>query len=279
MQTLNGFIKVHRKLVQWGWYQDYVVKDLFLHLLLTSSFKDSEWMGRTIRRGQLVTSYGNLANTLGFSVQQIRTAINKLKSTGEITTESTNRFTIITVVNWEKYQVLEIEVTNKTTSTATNEQQTSNIQATNEQQHLKNVKNIKNDNNVKKEAAADTVETNGYSLDENLNQTILNFIAFRKEKKASMTDTAVKLMIEKLDAMTTDNNEKIRILQQSIMNDWKDIYPLAKHQGDKGEGKKTKYPYGNNKFCNYKPGNYDFEEIERLERELNERNLQKNPVE
>ena len=76
MQTLNGFIKVHRKLVQWGWYQDYVVKDLFLHLLLTASFKDSEWMGRTIRRGQLVTSYGNLANTLGFSVQQIRTAIN-----------------------------------------------------------------------------------------------------------------------------------------------------------------------------------------------------------
>lgn len=143
MQKLNGFIKVHRKLVQWGWYQDYVVKDLFLHLLLTASFRESDWMGRTIQKGQVVTSNKHLSEELGFSIQQVRTALNKLKSTGEITSEATNKYTVITVVNWEKYQVLEIEVTNETTSTATNEQQTSNIQATNEQQHLKNVKNNK----------------------------------------------------------------------------------------------------------------------------------------
>ena len=83
MQTLNGFIKVHRKLIQWGWYQDHVVKDLFLHLLLTASFKESEWMGRTIQKGQVITSNKHLAEELGFSVQQIRTALNKLKSTGE----------------------------------------------------------------------------------------------------------------------------------------------------------------------------------------------------
>ena len=109
MQTLNGFIKVHRKLVQWGWYQDYVVKDLFLHLLLTASFKESEWMGRTIQKGQVITSYAHLAADLGFSVKQIRTALNKLKSTGEVASESTNRYTIITVVNWEKYQVFEFD--------------------------------------------------------------------------------------------------------------------------------------------------------------------------
>ena len=107
MQRLNGFVKVHRKLVQWGWYQDYVVKDLFLHLLLTASFRESQWMGRTIEKGQVITSYAHLAEELGFSVKQIRTALNKLKSTGEVASESTNRYTIITVVNWEKYQVLE----------------------------------------------------------------------------------------------------------------------------------------------------------------------------
>ena len=143
MQKLNGFIKVHRKLVQWGWYQDYVVKDLFLHLLLTANFRESEWMGRTIKKGQVITSNKHLAEELGFSVQQVRTALNKLKSTGEITSEATNKFTVITVVNWEKYQVFEISETSETTSTATNEQQTSNIQATNEQQQLKNVKNNK----------------------------------------------------------------------------------------------------------------------------------------
>ena len=58
--SLNGFIKLHRKLVAWGWYQDYVVKDVFLHLLLTANFRDTQWMGVTLKKGQLVTSYKHL---------------------------------------------------------------------------------------------------------------------------------------------------------------------------------------------------------------------------
>ena len=64
MQVLNGFVKIHRKLLQWGWYQDNVVKGVFLHLLLTASFQDSQWMGRTIKKGQVVTSYNSLAQEI-----------------------------------------------------------------------------------------------------------------------------------------------------------------------------------------------------------------------
>ena len=154
MQRLNGFVKVHRKLVQWGWYQDYVVKDLFLHLLLTASFRESQWMGRTIEKGQVITSYAHLAEELGFSVKQIRTALNKLKSTGEVASESTNRYTIITVVNWEKYQVLEFDEASEMASEGANKGQAEGKQGANKGQaegkqgankgqHLKNVKNNK----------------------------------------------------------------------------------------------------------------------------------------
>ena len=150
MQRLNGFVKVHRKLVQWGWYQDYVVKDLFLHLLLTASFRESQWMGRTIEKGQVVTSYAHLAEELGFSVKQIRTALNKLKSTGEVASESTNRYTIITVVNWEKYQVLEFDEASEGANKGqaegkqgANKGQAEGKQGANKGQHLKNVKNNK----------------------------------------------------------------------------------------------------------------------------------------
>ena len=154
MQRLNGFVKVHRKLVQWGWYQDYVVKDLFLHLLLTASFRESQWMGRTIEKGQAITSYAHLAEELGFSVKQIRTALNKLKSTGEVASESTNRYTIITVVNWEKYQVLEFDEASEGASEGANKGQAEGKQGANKGQaegkqgankgqHLKNVKNNK----------------------------------------------------------------------------------------------------------------------------------------
>lgn len=166
--SLNGFVKLHRKLIAWGWYQDYVVKDVFLHLLLTANFKDSQWMGVTLKKGQLVTSYKHLSEDLAFSVRQVRTAIDKLKSTGEITTEATNRFTIITVVNWEEYQLFDEKMTSEVTSNQTNERQTSDKQTTNERQQRKNDKNNKESKEEKESAAPlpPWAAAKGWSLEE-----------------------------------------------------------------------------------------------------------------
>ena len=122
---MSGFIKLYRKLLGWGWYQDSVVKDLFLHLLLTASFKDFVWLGKQFKAGQLITGRKKLAQELNFSEQQIRTAIKKLKSTGEIEASSTNKYTVITVINWKEYQGFEDFSANK-------------------QPHIKNIKNNKN---------------------------------------------------------------------------------------------------------------------------------------
>lgn len=149
MQELNGYIKLYRKLIQWGWYQDNVVKSLFLHCLLMASFKDFTWMGNCLKAGQFITSYKSLSEELGFSVQQVRTAIKKLESTEEITSKSTNKYTLITVLNWENYQVDEEPSNTVSNNPITNEQQTNNKRITNEQQHRKNVKNYKNVKNVK----------------------------------------------------------------------------------------------------------------------------------
>lgn len=143
LQSLNGFVKIHRQLVSWGWYQDHVVKDLFLHLILTANFREQEWMGRTIGPGQVVTSYAHLARDLGFSVKQIRTALEKLKRTGEVASEATNRYTIVTIVNWEKYQLTEEETASERASREASEGQTEGNQEANEGQQLKKGKNEK----------------------------------------------------------------------------------------------------------------------------------------
>lgn len=163
MQELNGYIKLYRKLIKWGWYQDNVVKSLFLHFLLTASFKDFNWMGKKLKSGQLITGRKKLAEELNFSERQIRTAMEKLKSTGEVTYETTNKYTIVTVVNWEDYQSNE----EMPTKSATNERPTKDQQATNERPHRKNVKNNKN---VKKYNTRTREETyqNGYSGVKNL---------------------------------------------------------------------------------------------------------------
>lgn len=160
MQRLNGFIKVHRKLIQWGWYKDYIVKDLFLHLLLTAAYQDGQWMGQTIHKGQVITSYKHLSEDLGFSVKQIRTALDKLKSTGEVTSTSTNKYTVVTVVNWEEYQSFDIKMANETADKKANEGQTKGKQRANEGQHRKNNKNnknIKNKRNMPPAASEDAL--------------------------------------------------------------------------------------------------------------------------
>ncbi len=142
-----GYVKIHRKLVEWGWYQDCVVKSVFLHLILNASFKESQWMGINIKKGQVIIGTEQLAKDLVLSRQQVRTAINKLKSTNEITTKATNQFTVVTLVKWEEFQSNDEIATNKLTDKATNEQPTDNQRITNEQPHIKNIKNNKNINN------------------------------------------------------------------------------------------------------------------------------------
>ncbi len=195
MQVLNGFVKIHRKLLQWGWYQDNVVKGVFLHLLLTAAFRDSQWMGRTIKRGQVVVGVQKMADELGFTRQQVRTAIKKLKSTNEITTETTNKYTIVTVVNWEEYQLIDEIPTNKITNTPTNEQPTNNQQITNKQPHRKNVKNVKNVKKCVGDNPATHTQTQKISFAEFVTMTNAEYNALIE--KFGETDT--KRMIEILD--------------------------------------------------------------------------------
>lgn len=153
MNALNGFIKLHRKLVAWGWYQDYVVKDVFLHLLLTASFRDMPWRDTVLKKGQVVIGTQKLADELGFSRQQVRTALGKLKSTNEITIESTNKYSVVTIVNWEDYQG---DDGVRQPKNQPKQQQTDNQQITNKQPHLNKDKNIRNKKEINKEKSPPT---------------------------------------------------------------------------------------------------------------------------
>lgn len=158
MTESNGYIKLYRKLKSWGWYQNYVVKDLFIHLLISANFKETKWQGEILKPGQLITSYKNLAKELDFSVHQIRNALDKLKSTGEITSKSTNKFTIITLVNWEDYQGDNEKTASKKTSKTANEGHSKGKQRANKGQQIKNDNNlimINNDKNIDPRLAAD----------------------------------------------------------------------------------------------------------------------------
>ena len=138
-----GYIKIYRQLLNWEWYGDMPTKSLFLHCLLKANHKAKKWQGVTIKAGSFVTSYKKLSIETGLTVQQVRTALNRLKSTCEITQQTTSRFTVISIKNWVEYQ----EDNTQSNKRITNNQQTNNKQITTTKND-KNDKNEKNDSNI-----------------------------------------------------------------------------------------------------------------------------------
>lgn len=136
------WIKLHSKFLNWEWYQDKNTKILFIHCLLKANWKDGSFEGIEIPRGSFVTSRKKLAEELEISEQSIRTSLNKLKSTNEITIKSTNKFTIITIVNYKEYQKKQETITNEITDIAPNEQPTTNQQLTTIEEYKNNKNEI-----------------------------------------------------------------------------------------------------------------------------------------
>lgn len=121
-----GFVKLSRDILQWEWYNQPTVSRVYFHLLLKANFEPKRWQGTLVSRGQLITSLAHLSTELDLSIQQIRTALDKLERTHYITRESHNRFTLLTLVNYEESQGSPGEIVKSTTS----KQQTNNNQST-----------------------------------------------------------------------------------------------------------------------------------------------------
>jgi len=126
---LTGWVKTHRKIVAWEWYKEPYMFHLFSHLILSANHEPGKWKGIDILPGQVVTGRYSLSKETGISEQSLRTCLNRLKSTGEITIKSTNQFSLITIMNWPLYQGTSTnDSTNEPTSDqpATNQRPTTN---------------------------------------------------------------------------------------------------------------------------------------------------------
>lgn len=120
---MEWYIKLFRKIESWEWYTDTPTKCLFLHLLIRANIKDWKFRGMEIKKWTLVTGRKKLADETWLTEQQIRTSLDKLKSTNEITIKSTNSFSVIQIQNWDSYQ-------DQSTNKAPNEQPTDNQRIT-----------------------------------------------------------------------------------------------------------------------------------------------------
>lgn len=220
----GGFIKIHRSLLEWEWYQDINTKTVFIHLLLTANYEDKNWKGNKICRGQKVTSYQNLANELNMSIQNVRTAIKHLISTGEITSNQQAKYSLITIKNYDKFQEVTSNLTDNQQSA--NKELTSNQQATNNNgRKIKKEKESKKDKNNNIDFSE---MINDFTQNDELKSVIYEFIQHRTNIKKPLTELALKKILNQLNKWNYTDEECIKCLNNSIMNGWQGIFEIKK---------------------------------------------------
>ena len=132
----SGWIKIHRKLLDWEWYDEPNTFRLFIHLLLKANHKPKKYRGVYIETGQVMTGQQLLSEQLSLSRMKIRKALDNLKTTNEITIKTNTKGSIIQIVMYNDYQVT---TNNVTTEQPTNNQQTTTNKNDNKEKNEKNI--------------------------------------------------------------------------------------------------------------------------------------------
>jgi DNA-binding transcriptional regulator YhcF (GntR family) len=206
---VEGWIKLYRKLIENPIFLKPELLQLFIYCLLKANHEAQKiiFNGQEIeiKPGQFITGRNIMAADLKQNPITTYKRLKILENLQILNIKSNNKFSVVTVVNYGLYQSEEIKRNTKRNNKGTTREQQGNTN-----------KNDKNDKNDKK-----------YKIIRSpIEIAIDDFKEFRKKIKKPMTDRAVELLIDKLNKLASDDETKIAILNQSIVNGWQGIFPL-----------------------------------------------------
>lgn len=139
---MHGWIKLHRKCLDSGILQNRKLWTFWTWCLLKATHKEHTqvvgYQKVKLMPGQFIFGRKKASEELGMSEQMIRTALNSLKKSESLTIKTTNKYSVITIVNWDTYQVDQ-----PTTNQQDNKQLTNNQPTTNHKQEGEEVKEDK----------------------------------------------------------------------------------------------------------------------------------------
>lgn len=241
-----GFICLFRDFLGWSWYLDINTKVLFVHMLLKANWKEGKFRDITVPRGSFVSSYPHLAEECGLTINELRTALNHLKSTGEITVKSSSKYSVFTVNNYCKYQDINIQYDIQSTGGAHSiNRPLTIIKPRNKETKEQDLRNIKNDISCSEPETAPN--PSGILLplvDKSLYNVSMDKITLWRETYPAVdVEQELRRMIAWLDSNPTKRKTRRGI--ERFVNNW-----LARTQdsgGSKGQ-KEVRETVGNNAY-------------------------------
>jgi hypothetical protein len=200
----RGYIKIWRKISDSGLFQLHGAFVMFIYMLTEATHKPTRFGAVDLQRGQLCTGRHKLAAAIGLTEQKARTCLDHLHELEMITSESTNKYTIYTIVNYNNYQGFEID--QPTEQPASNQQVTNNQPTTNQQVTTIQTHKHINTQEHKKDTRA-LLATLGI-----VDSLADDFIKLRSAKKAPITETALKGICREASKANLTALEAVRIM-------------------------------------------------------------------
>jgi len=228
---MAGYVKLYRQMETWEWYLDVNTTKLFIHCLLRANHKPKKWQGETIETGSFITSLDKLSAETGLSVREIRTSLKRLKSTHEVTHETTSQYSVINVVKWADYQGQDDD--SDTGNDIGSDKQTTSERQTNDKQTTTN-KNDKNDKNVKNKEYIGAFDS--FSLQNpQLKEVLKDYKAMRTMMKKKMTERAEQTFINKLESLMAKGHDGLSLIDEAISKNWLSVYEPFKGKSDRAD--------------------------------------------
>jgi hypothetical protein len=204
-----GYIKLYRKLLENPIFQNPNLLKVFIWCLLKATHKEyKQLVGLQqikLLPGQFIYGRNKAAEELKMTPSTAHRYILCLKDFQILDIKANNKFSLVTVANWELYQSNDVEMDSKP-----NNKWTTNGQ---QMDTNKNVKNVKNKDIY-------------ISLPKELHEPLREYISMRKSIKKTMTDKAIQLLIGKLNKLAPENyGLQVAMLEEATLKNWLSVYP------------------------------------------------------
>lgn len=126
----RGYVKLWRKTLDAGWLQNHKLFVFWCWALMKASHKEYDlivgYKQVHLMPGEFVFGIRKASAELNISVQSLRTILECLKTSGNLTLKPTHQFSIISITNWDIYQQTETLINTPTNTQVTHDQHTSN---------------------------------------------------------------------------------------------------------------------------------------------------------
>lgn len=228
----NGYILLHRSIMTHYAFEDEpkTAREAFIWLLMNASYSPHKTLYKgkiiAVNRGQIPTSYRRLMAEFQWSLGRIQRYITRLSDEGMIDTATDTGFLVITICNYDKYQVLSTGAdtpTDTQTDTVTDTQtDTSIIKGEKKRKEKKDKEELKENSSLSSGVKKKFVFPERFLPETKAAWD--GYLEVRKGMRAPNTVAANDALIEQLDALVAKGYDPTAIIKASMRSGWRDFF-------------------------------------------------------